>query len=169
MCVSEEPNGGIQPPHKDVVLGMGNLLLRDEGIGIHVIQALKEEPSLQNAGLDLIDGATSPDVFLLLKDTDRVVVIDAVEAGGEPGAIYRFRPEDLKNLETEVGISAHQTGLVDNLVLMQQLGQGPKGVVIIGVQPKDKGWGLELSAELKQRIPRIIEVVLNEFGVDHPD
>ena len=169
MCASEGRNRGIQPPYKDVILGMGNLLFRNEGIGVHVIQALKEEPCLQNAELELIDGATSPDVFLLLKDTDRVVVIDAVEASGEPGAIYRFRPEDLEELEKEVGISAHQTSLVDNLKLTQQLGQGPKNVVIIGIQPKDKSWGLELSVELQQRIPEIIEVVLKEVGMDHLD
>ena len=154
---------------KTTVLGMGNLLLRDEGIGIHIAQALQGALSSHDAELEVIDGATSPDVFLLLKDVDKLVVVDAVEAGGEPGAIYRFRPEDVRNLEEEVGISVHQTGLLDNLKLIQQMGQGPKNVVIIGVQPKDKSWGLELSAELKQQIPQIIKVVLNEVGLGHPD
>ena len=155
-------------PVKTAVLGMGNLLLKDEGVGVHIAQALQETPLPYRAELEVIDGATSPDVFLLLKETDKLVVIDAVQAGGEPGAIYRFRPEDVES-EEEVVISAHQTNLLENLKLLGQLEEAPKDIVIIGIQPKDTDWGLELSAELQQRIPDIVKVVLNEVGLNRPD
>jgi hydrogenase maturation protease len=76
------------------ILGVGNILLKDEGVGIHVIHALQDNPLLTDAGVELIDGGTSPNVSYLLDGADRLIVIDAVEGGCEPGTIYRFRAKN---------------------------------------------------------------------------
>ena len=80
---------------KIVILGVGNLLLKDEGIGIHVINALQNSPLPTDVDLEIIDGGTSPNIFYLVEKADKLIIIDAVEGGGEPGAIYRFRPGDI--------------------------------------------------------------------------
>ncbi len=141
------------------VVGVGNLLLKDEGVGIHVVHAL-QELSLPD-GVVVIDGGTFPDVLDYLEPADKLVIIDAAEAGGTPGAVYRFRPDDI-TLETGEAISLHELGLVSSLKIMNLLGKTPPEVIIIGIQPKEIAWGMELSPELKEKVPEIVRVVLKE-------
>jgi len=153
---------------KIVVLGMGNLLLKDEGIGVHIAHTLQGTSSPSKVELEVIDGGTLPDAPLAFEEVDKLIVVDAVQAGGEPGAIYRFRPEDIR-LDDRILTSLHQISLLENLWLMKQFRQKPENVVIIGIEPEDTNQGLELSAKLQQRIPQIIKVVLEEVSLDYPD
>ncbi len=154
-------------PIKIVVLGMGNLLLRDEGIGIHVIDAMKETQVSGNVDLEVVDGGTLPDAPLSFEEVDKLIIVDAVKADGEPGDVYRFHPEDV-NLDNKALTSLHQISLLENLWLMDKFGQKPKDIVIIGIEPQDMSWGLELSTRLEQRVPQIIQVVLEEISTKHP-
>lgn len=138
---------------------MGNILLQDEGIGVHVAHTLQEMPLEE--GVEVIDGGTSPNIIPLVEGADKLIVVDAALGGGEPGTIYRFNPEDIA-AESASPISAHQMSFVENLKLMKGLGIEPGEVVIIGVEPKEMGWGLEPSPELRKRIPEIVRVVLQE-------
>lgn len=144
---------------KIVILGVGNLLLKDEGVGIHVIRALKDAPLPTDVDLELIDGGTSPNVFYLLEGADKLIIIDAVAGGSDPGSIYRFRANDIA-VEAKHILSIHQIGLLEGLKMMEHMEGKRKDVVIIGVEPKEMGWGLELSSDLQQKIPQIVEVVL---------
>jgi len=152
---------------KIVVLGMGNLLLKDEGIGVHVAHAMQGISSPNNVELEVIDGGTLPDAPIPFGDVDKLIVVDAVKARGEPGAIYRFHLEDVE-LEDGMLTSLHQVSLLENLRLMEGFGRKPKEVVIIGIEPEDIDCGLELSPNLQQRIPQIIKVVSEEIGLEHP-
>lgn len=143
------------------ILGVGNLLLKDEGVGVHVARAL-QEMSLPE-GVEVVDGGTSPDPLYLVEGVDKLVVVDAMRAGGEAGSIYRLAPEDI-TARPGVLISTHQMGLLESLRAMSLKG-GPREVVIIGVEPKEMGWGLKLSPELEGRFPKILEAVLKEMGV----
>ena len=146
---------------RTVVVGVGNLLLRDEGIGVHIAHALQPIDILRN--VKIIDGGTSPDLPYYLKDTDKLVIVDAVKAGGKPGTVYRFHPHDV-NIESERMVSVHELGLEQSLKMMRLMGGEPREIVIIGIEPKEIDWGTELSAELKQKIPEVINVVLNEIS-----
>ena len=139
------------------VLGMGNVLLKDEGIGIHVIHYLKDVPNL--GPVELVDGGTSPDAIELIRDADRIIIVDATRGGEEPGAIYRLRPEELQDLRP---FSIHELNLLDMLWTMNILGDTPN-ITIIGIEPEEIDWGLELSPKLEQRLPRITAVVLEEI------
>jgi hydrogenase maturation protease len=143
----------------ECVLGIGNILLRDEGIGCHVVHALEGIP-LPN--VQIMDGGTCPDVVQLLEDTDKLVIVDAVNGGGIPGQIYRFHLEDV-TLEQKLFLSLHDMGLVDNLMLVR-LRHGIGETVIIGVEPREIEWGLELSPELQKKMPQIIGAVLAELN-----
>jgi hydrogenase maturation protease len=145
------------------VLGIGNALLRDEGIGCHVANALAE---ISLPDVEIIDGGTCPDVWQFIEDTDKLVIVDAVKGGGMPGQIYRFHLENI-TLKQKPLLSMHDMGLVDNLVLMglwRNIGE----TVIIGVEPKDISWGLELSPELQGKMSQIIDTVLSELNNANP-
>jgi len=156
----EEPRGRI------AVVGVGNLLLKDEGIGVHIAHALQQIDVPH--GTKIIDGGTSPDLPHYLKDIDKLIIIDAVKAGGKPGMIYRFHAYDM-DIESERIISLHELGLAQSLKMMRLMGNEPKETVIIGIEPKEIDWGTELSAELRQKIPEIINIVLSEINPQLPD
>lgn len=156
-------NESQKEPPRVVVIGVGNLLLRDEGIGIHTIKALEEINLHQD--VKIIDGGTAPDLIAYTKARDKLIIIDAAKAGGKPGTIYRFQPQDLAT-DRESVISVHELGVEQNLRLMALMGNKPSEIVIIGVEPKKMDWGTELSPELQPVIPEIIKVVLEEIGLD---
>jgi len=145
-----------------VVIGIGNLLLRDEGIGVHVVHSLQESPCPGN--VEIIDGGISPHIIYDLEGVDKLIVIDAVRAGGEPGAVYRFELGDLA-WEEKVTTSLHELGLGESLRMMEMLGNRPEEVVIIGVEPGEIDWGLGLSSKLEQRLPEVVRSVLKEIGI----
>ena len=144
---------------KILIIGIGNLLCRDEGIGVHVIERMKalELPD----HVELLDiGTSTMDLISYLEGVKKLVVIDAMKAGGIPGTIYKCRPEDL--LPTEDGpISLHEIGLIETLDMVKKKGLEME-TVIFGVEPKVLDWGMELSDAVKSKIPAIIEAVLKE-------
>ena len=146
-----------------LVMGIGNVLLKDEGIGCHVVHALGEADL---SDVEIVDGGTSLDVLQLCEDADKLIIVDAVRGGGMPGQIYRFRIGDI-TLEQKPLLSLHDMSLIDSLKLMR-LWHNIDGAVIIGIEPKDIGWGLELSPELQQTVPRIIDVILAELNNTSP-
>ena len=143
-----------------VVIGVGNLLQRDEGIGIHTVKAL-QEMQLPHS-VTIIDGGTSPDIIACTRAGDKLIIVDAARAGGKPGAIYRLQPGDLED-EAGATLSVHEMGLAQNLKLISLSGNEPAETVIIGIEPKVIEWGTELSPELEKKIPEIIGVVLKEI------
>jgi hydrogenase maturation protease len=148
-----------------VVIGVGNLLMKDEGVGIHAIQALQEidlPPDVK-----LVDGGTSPDLISYTRAGDKIIIIDAARAGSKPGAIYRFRPEDIAAGKGAL-ISTHEMGVVENLNLMDLSGNAPAEVIIIGIEPAEIDWGTELSPLLQKKMPAIISVVLKEIDLKSP-
>jgi hydrogenase maturation protease len=146
-----------------LVMGIGNVLLKDEGIGCHVVHALGEADL---SDVEIIDGGTSLDVLQLCEDADKLIIVDAVRGGGMPGQIYRFRVGDI-TLEQKPLLSLHDMSLIDSLKLMR-LWHNIDGAVIIGIEPKDIGWGLELSPELQRVVPRIMDVILAELNNTSP-
>jgi hydrogenase maturation protease len=153
-----------------LVLGLGNLLLRDEGVGVHVAQAMQ---SLKlPAGVEVLDGATAGlDLLDIVAHRRKVIVIDALDGDYPPGTVVRLTCRDLAPRGDAV-VSLHGLALFEVLKLGERLGLSPAEVVILGVKPANLDYGLELSAELSCLLPRIINLVLDEIeareGVDQP-
>ena len=163
--MNSEPSVNKSDEHqvpRIVIVGVGNLLLKDEGVGIHVVQRLQEMDLPPD--VELIDGGTSPDIVAYVKADDKLIIVDSARAGGEPGTIYRFLPDDLA-ADSETLASAHELGVAHNLRLMSLAGNEPRETVIIGIEPKEIDWGTELTGELQQRMPKILDTVLKETGV----
>lgn len=149
----------MEPKGKTIVVGIGNFLCQDEGIGVHIIQAMEDMELPKH--VDLLDiGTSTMDLASHLEGVQKMIVIDAMEAGGIPGTIYKCRPEDLLPKD-EGPISLHDLGLLESLHMAEKMGM-KIDTVVIGVEPKVMDWGVELSEEVKSKIPTIIEVVLKE-------
>ena len=144
---------------KILIIGIGNMLCRDEGVGVHVIEEMQD---MELPGhIELLDiGTSTPDVITHFEGVKKLVVIDALKAGSPPGTIYRYKLEDLLNNEEGL-ISLREIGLMETLGEAKKMGK-EIDTVIIGVEPKVLDWGVELSEEVKKQIPAIIEAVLKE-------
>ena len=144
---------------KILIVGIGNLLCCDEGIGVHVIQEMKHMKLPDH--IELLDiGTSTMDLIGYLEGVKKLIVIDAMKAGGVPGTIYQCTPDDLLP-EEEGPISLHEIGLLETLNMAKKMGMEIH-TVIIGVEPKIFEWGMELSEEVENKIPAIIEAVLKE-------
>ena len=144
-----------------LVLGLGNILLRDEGVGVRVVQAM--EHLTLPPDVELFDGATAGfDLLDVLADRRQVIVIDAISGSSEPGTVLRLSPEDLVPQHAP-GVSLHEVGLLEALTMARQLGVAPQEVVILGIKPHDVGCGLDLSPETARLVPRIIELARAEI------
>lgn len=145
-----------------VIVGVGNVLLKDEGIGVHVARAIREMgPASSDHEVQVIDGGTSPDALDAAEGADKLIIVDAAQGGGEPGAVYRFRPDDV-SAEPRLLTSLHDLGLLDSLRMMELVGKQPRETVIIAVEPAEIDWGLELTPLLKEKLPEIVRLVIEE-------
>lgn len=151
----------MNQPSKVIILGIGNLLLKDEGIGIHLIQNLEKETL--PPGVELVDGGTSTlNILPCIKGADKIIVVDALKAGGEPGSVYRCRPSDLIPSE-EAPMSLHHIDFLQALKMTKLLGEDlePR-TVIIGVEPLQIEWAIGLTPTLEAKIPALKKLVLEE-------
>jgi hydrogenase maturation protease len=157
-----EEQANVQPaPLPILILGVGNTLLGDEGVGVHVINKMKEMEISPN--IELVDGGTAlVELLHLLSKREKVIVIDAVKNGNKPGTIYRFTPRDVSVLK-QSQISVHQIGILEALRMADLAGWKPRDVVIFGIEPKLLDWSMELSPEVTNAIPGVIKLVIKEL------
>ena len=153
------------------VLGIGNLLQRDEGVGVHLIQRLEKEYTF-SPHISLIDGGTmGTDLLPYLEQNDKIIIFDAVNFNEAPGFIGIIENDDiLRRLNTKLSI--HHLGLTDVLSSARLLDIEPSQIYLIGIQPKNIEMGTDLTDEINQRLSKMLEVAvkkLNEWGVkvDH--
>jgi hydrogenase maturation protease len=144
-----------------LVLGIGNILLSDEGVGVHVVQKLREM-SLPPE-VELMDGGTMGiDLMFSIEGRKKVIVIDVVATNDPPGSIYRFTDRELAEnsgvLQSVHGINFPY--VIKNVTLF---GTPPDHIVFIGIKPADINEGLELTPEIAAKVPKIIEIVMKEI------
>ncbi|MGD8925974.1 MAG: HyaD/HybD family hydrogenase maturation endopeptidase [Thioalkalispiraceae bacterium] len=139
---------------KTLVLGVGNTLLTDEGVGVHVIRHLQtNHPDQKNT--TYLDGGTLS--FTLagdIEDSDQLIVIDATQLHSEPGTVQQFVDEAMDDfLCNKRHMSVHEVGLLDLLNISRLANRLPKRRALIGIQPKTLDWGDQPSAEVAAAIP----------------
>lgn len=147
------------------MIGLGNILLRDEGVGVRCIEFMKKR-GLGN-GIKLVDGATLG--FDLLEEVDefeKIVIVDAVDMGKEPGHIASFNAEELLSLPCSGKFSLHEISLVDVVQVGKKLGYDFNNVRIVGIQPADVSRGDNLSEIVEEKMPALVERVLKEIDND---
>jgi len=150
-----------------VILGLGNLVHSDDGVGVHAIHALQQAKALNNAprvppGAVLLDGGTQGLALLAhVSCAERLLVIDAVDVGEPPGTLLRFEGAALRGLPGKA--SVHQLGFADLMVALQLLGESPGETILLGVQPGSIEWGAELTPAVARALPALVDCVFEQL------
>jgi hydrogenase maturation protease len=154
-----------------VVLGIGNTLMSDDGVGIHVIRDLQGRQGdrlLPEGNIEILDGGTLG--FLLvdrLANADGMVVVDAANLGEAAGSVRVIDDVEIDRfLHDNPSLSVHEVGLVDLLQMMALSGQTPRLRALVGIQPETIGWGTEMSPAVAAGIPnasRAVTQVLTQW------
>jgi hydrogenase maturation protease len=144
-----------------LVLGIGNILLRDEGIGVRVIEYLQKCPLPEH--VDLVDGGTAgADLIDVLSDRHTVIIVDAADVDAMPGTVVRLTPHDWLN-EQRPALSLHNLDVPQTLAMTHLMGCAPHHVVCLGVAPESIEPGTELTDTLAPLVPKIADMVLAEI------
>ena len=151
-----------------LVLGIGNLLLQDEGAGVRAVEEFGRRFAIPE-GVELLDGGTSGiELLQHIQGKDCLILLDVVKSGNPPGTFIRLEGEDVP-ARFQKNISPHQLGLSDLLATAQLIDGMPKRVVLLGIEPKSIETGLEMSEEVGGAIERLavmIALELASLGLD---
>jgi hydrogenase maturation protease len=135
-----------------LVLGVGNVRLGDESVGVHAAEAarLRFPPDVRVLALDAIGPATIAE----LDGASHILVLDCIDVGREPGTIVRFNADDLSPCATR---SVHRYGVADLLVNVGQTANAPVEAIVLGVQPACTEPGDHLSRDVEEAVPRLVD------------
>ncbi|OGP18678.1 MAG: hypothetical protein A2V21_310265 [Deltaproteobacteria bacterium GWC2_55_46] len=147
---------------KALVLGIGNVLLKDEGLGVRAIEYFAERYSFGKEVTCLDGGTSGLGLLSYIKDFSHLIIVDAVAANGEPGKLFRIPWEEVRKWPSLKSSTAHQIGLRDLIEIARFQGLSPE-LVIIGVIPKDISAGLELTPVIKKALPLVAEAIRKEL------
>lgn len=144
------------------VLGIGNVIMQDEGIGVHVVKHLEEAYRFEPQ-INIIDGGTSgAELLSFFDDHDRMIIVDAVEFEKEPGFIGTIEHDDiLRRLTTKM--SMHHLGLTDVLSNAKLLDIEPEEIFLVGMQPKSMEITMDLSEIATEQMPQVVHAVLDKL------
>ncbi len=144
---------------KITLIGLGNLLMRDEGVGVQVVRALEERYEVPPE-LEVVDGGTAGlDLLPYIEDHDRVLFVDAVNFRREPGYIGVLENQEVPALFGAKD-SMHHMGLMDVLAAARLLDRSPREVCLIGIQPQILETGIELSALLQEKQEELLARII---------
>lgn len=151
-----------------IVLGIGNLLNSDEGLGVHAVRRLEEELGTPDIGLQFVDGGTlGLNLLPLIEDASHLLLLDSVNAGQPPGTVVELTKGQIP-LYSGVKMSVHQTTFQEVLGLANLRSRLPSHLHLIGVQPADLSVGVELSPIVADQLPEIVKrakEILIEWGL----
>ncbi len=146
---------------KGAIIGVGNVLQQDDGIGVMLINYLEANFEYENS-VSLVDGGTCGSALASdLVNVDWTVVLDAVDVKGNPGDIRVYSEEQFINSSSAVKMTPHQINFLDLIQQLRLEGTGPQKVSLIGVIPKSTDTGTDISEEVIGAIPKMVEALLN--------
>ena len=162
-----------------MILGIGNTLLQDEGIGIHLLNFLKvQNPHWISSDapfeqIEMIDGGTlSFDLLSSIRAEQDLLVLDAVNLQKTPGTVYRFQDEEVDKFLSQPGKSVHEVSLQDLFDMSRLVEQLPQRRALVGIQPDIIDWGNELTHTVHQALPKAeiqIKKILEEWKAFSPN
>jgi hydrogenase maturation protease len=150
------------------VLGLGNILLSDEGIGVHAVNAIKERYACPPE-VEIVDGGTMGlDLLPIFETSEKVLIIDAVDFGKEPGHVGILEGNQIPSALNSK-LSVHHIGLNDVLFAAKLMNDNPPEVYLVGMQPKSLDVGLDMTSEIRVKLDTIIALAvqkLKEWNVE---
>jgi hydrogenase maturation protease len=146
---------------KTVVLGLGNTIRTDDGLGIHALEQLGKHPKL-HPDVELVEGGTKGlELACYAAEASKLLILDAVDVGEVPGTVVRFTAADLANLPG--GKSVHDLGLADLLLTLSLVAEQPQEIIVLGVQPDSTELGTELSPAVEAALEPLIEAAVAQL------
>lgn len=148
-----------------LIVGVGNELLGDEGVGVHVVRALQAKRPGLPEHVDVLEAGTSlMDALPRMATYSRVIIVDAVRAGKRPGSIHRIEAD--RGFEKQWGcggaVSLHELGVAETLAIGALMGLRPKSLLIVGAEPERMEPGMQLTPRLVHAARRIVSMLLSE-------
>ena len=149
---------------KLLVMGIGNMLLTDDGVGVFAAQALQKETLPENVTV-IEAGTFTQDVFYLFKGYDALLVLDIVHAGGKPGSIYLLSEEQIVDNEKQ-RLSLHDIDLIDSLRMAELLHGSKPRLQVLGMEPADfTTWNIGLSSVVQARFDAYLALARAHIAV----
>ncbi len=159
---------GINEKPPISVLGVGNILMTDEGLGATIVTELEKEYSFSD-DVQLLDGGTmGMELLHYIGDATRILLVDAINYNKEPGTVYKFTHQDLDDY-FNASISVHEVGIQDILRIRIMQENPFEEAVVIGAEPESLEIGLELTPTLRAKVPELKKLIidqLREWGVE---
>ncbi|MGD8440210.1 MAG: hydrogenase maturation protease [Holophagae bacterium] len=149
---------------RNLVLGLGNLLLADEGVGVHVAQRLLEDRRHDDSVV-LDVGNALLDAMPAIAAAERVIVVDAMKGGGPPGTVYRIPLDECANADSIASVHGFDVTSVLHLVGRNDVPE----VVVIGIEPDVISWSTELSEAVAAAVPDALAAVEIELTREPPE
>ena len=145
---------------KVLIVGIGNVLLGDEGIGVYIANQIRDSGIINSESVEVADGGTAGyDLLPMMMGRDRIVIIDALNADDVPGSVYRLKPENLAAMRG--GMSLHETGIPEVIRALRLMGESPE-VEIIGIVPEDiTTVDIKISDAVLRSVPAAIAQVVD--------
>jgi len=144
---------------KVAVIGIGNILMGDEGAGVEVIKQLEKRGCAGD--VELIDAGTA--FFSIVSDLnrfDKLIIVDVAKGGKKPGTVYRLKMDDIRSGGSS--ISLHDMGVVESLKLESLVGMVPEEIVFFGIEPKNVELTMEISLPVKRKIAYVVDKIIEE-------
>jgi len=142
-----------------LILGVGNILMKDDGLGVHIVNHMIDSDIALPANVEVFEGGTLGfDLLNVMTGRDRIIIIDALKTDDAPGTVYRFPAKHLKREPRSY--SLHDTGVSGIIDMMKLLDEEPS-VEIIGIVPGDiESLEIGMSEPVMDAIPRVVEIIL---------
>lgn len=148
--------------NKILVLGVGNLILTDEGLGVRLVQRLQKEKFPAN--VEFHDGGTQGlELLGYVDDVARLIIVDCIKAGSEPGSIFRFEPDAIDVIPKKYKMSFHDVGIYDFIRIATALETLPP-TIIFGMEPEVIEWGEYLTPAVEAKMDKLKEFVIEEIN-----
>jgi hydrogenase maturation protease len=145
-----------------LLIGLGNILLKDDGVGVYVIRAVKEKYCF-TPGVEMVDGgAMSLDLLPLFEERGKILIVDATDFGREPGHIEEIAGDDIP-LVLQSKLSVHHIGLFDLLLAARLMEIKPSKICLIGIQPQSVAVGLEMTEQIRDKIEDLIDLTIKKL------
>lgn len=154
-------------PKPTIVIGLGNPLMADEGIGVALIEELTHLAAAGQLPCDDVEyydgGCGGMYLLHIIADRKKVILIDCCLMGSEPGTIRRFTPEDVNSVKQMAHLSLHEVDILNVIEMAKQIGSCPEEIVIFGIEPVSITQQLHLNETIAEKIPDYIEAISKEI------
>ena len=142
------------------ILGIGNIILSDEGFGVHVVEYLEKHFEFPD-NVQLLDGGTlGIELTQFITGTSKLLIIDSINGGKTPGTLFHLTGSEVCAHFSEK-ISAHEVGIQDVLTMLELTGKAIPEVVVIGAQPFSLEAGIELTPQMKELLPKVADMAID--------